>query len=58
MNLKKPLRLFALRDVTTGRLVPDTYFSDKVAAKKARDLGGPNLRVTPGPDHYRYAKQH
>ena len=60
MNLKKiaPLRLFALRDTTTGKLIPDAFFSDKQAAKTARDAGGSHLRVTPGPDHRRYSKQH
>lgn len=60
MNLKKPspLRLFALRDTTTGRLIPDTYFPDKTKAKLARDAGGAHLRVTVGPDHWRWGKQH
>ena len=59
MNLKTtPLRLFALRDLTTGKLVPDKFFSDKRAAKAARDAGGEHLRVTVGPDHRRYSKQH
>lgn len=60
MNLKtsKPPRLFALRDISTGKLIPGTFFADKRAAKSARDAGGAHLRVTPGPDHWRYGKQH
>lgn len=51
-----PLRLFALRDINTGRTIPNLFFPDKLAAKKARDEGGAHLRVTLGPDHYRYKK--
>lgn len=60
MNLKTttPQRLFALRDINTGKLLPNTFFTDKRAAKTARDAGGAHLRVTPGPDHWRYDKQH
>lgn len=49
------LRLFALRDTKTNKINPDVFFSDKPAAKKARDKlnaappGG--WVVTPGPDH-------
>ena len=52
------LRLFALRNSSTGKLVPDLYFSDKPAAKKERDernKTGGNYVVTPGPDHHRYS---
>ncbi len=52
------LRLFALRDSSTGKRVPDLYFSDKPAAKKGRDernKSGGNYVVTPGPDHRRYS---
>jgi hypothetical protein len=51
------LRLFALRDTKTNKLVPDAFFSDKPAAKKARDelnSQGDNVVVTPGPDHRRF----
>lgn len=60
MNLKTPTppRLFALRDLTTGRLVPNEFFSSKPDAKKRRDELGASIRVTPGPDHWRYGKQH
>lgn len=56
MKPTSPKRLFALRDITTGRVIPNLFFSDKLAAKKARDEGGAHLRVTLGPDHYRYKK--
>lgn len=52
------LRLFALRNSSTGKRVPDLYFSDKSAAKKERDernKSGGNYVVTPGPDHRRYS---
>lgn len=46
------LRLFAIRDTHTGKLIAGD-FSDKKAAKAERDrLGGaPQFVVTPGPDH-------
>jgi hypothetical protein len=51
------LRLFALRNTSTGRLI-DGYYPDKPAAKKARDelnaQGVDKYVVTPGPDHRRY----
>ncbi len=48
MNLK----LFAIRDLTTGRLIPGLFFSSKQAAKTKRDeLGNATHRVTYGPDH-------
>ena len=52
------LRLFALRNTSTGKTLADTYFSDKVAAKRERDKrnkAGGSYVVTPGPDHRRYA---
>ena len=52
------LRLFALRNSSTGKLVPDLYFSDKPAAKKERDernKAGGTYVVSPGPDHRRYS---
>lgn len=48
------LRLFALRDATTGKTIPDLYFADKQAAKRIRDernAQGGKYTVTPGPDH-------
>ena len=50
------LRLFALRDTTSNKIVPDLFFSSKPEAKKARDERnekGASLVVTPGPDHRR-----
>lgn len=52
------LRLFALRNTSTGKILADTYFGDKVAAKRERDernKAGGSYVVTPGPDHRRYA---
>lgn len=52
------LRLFALRNTSTGKILADTYFGDKVAAKRERDernKAGDSYVVTPGPDHRRYA---
>ena len=52
------LRLFALRDTSTGRILPDAYFGDKAAAKRERDernKAGGSYVVTPGPDHRRYS---
>ena len=49
------LRLFAVRNLTTGKIIPNTFFSSKAEAKKARDeLGADTHRVTPGPDHRGY----
>lgn len=47
------LRLFAIRDTSSNKLIPDANFSDKKAAKAERDrLGGaPRFVVTHGPDH-------
>lgn len=49
------LRLFAIRDTSTNELVPDTWFSSKDAAKRARDElnqdGSGRYVVTLGPDH-------
>lgn len=50
------LRLFALRDTITNKLIPDLFFPTKPEAKKARDdynKGGGSCVVTPGPDHRR-----
>lgn len=50
------LRLFALRDTSTNKIVPDLYFTDKQKAKEARNernRNGGSYVVTPGPDHRR-----
>lgn len=50
------LRLFALRDTVTNKLIPELFFPSKPEAKKARDernKKGASLVVTPGPDHRR-----
>lgn len=49
------LNLFAIRSLTTGRIIPDLFFSDKSAAKKGRDrLGADSHVVTYGPDHRKF----
>lgn len=49
------LRLFAIRNLTTGRIVPDAYFPSKPAAKAKRDeLGATSHCVTYGPDHRKF----
>ena len=51
------LRLFALRDTKTNKVIPDAFFPDKPSAKKMRDQlneSGGTVVVTPGPDHRRY----
>lgn len=53
------LRLFALRDTQTNKLVPDLYFVSKPEAKRARDLHNSSSNsaryvVTPGPDHRKF----
>lgn len=53
------LRLFALRDTQTNKLVPDLYFVSKPEAKRARDElnnGVQRYVVTAGPDHRRAKK--
>ena len=53
------LRLFAIRDTQTNKLVSDVYYTSKPDAKRARDeLNGPSKRyvVSPGPDHRRAKK--
>lgn len=58
MNLKttpKALRLFAIKDTTSGRIVPNLFFSDKMKAKAERtNLGAGTHCVTYGPDHRHY----
>lgn len=49
------MKLFAIRDLTSGRLIPNLYFSDKNAAKRKRDeLGAATHCVSYGPDHWKY----
>jgi hypothetical protein len=46
------LRLFAIRDLSTGRILPQEYFASKSEAKARRDeLGSASYCVTYGPDH-------
>lgn len=46
------LRLFAIRDLATGRILPNLFFSSKAEAKRERDkLGDKTHCVTYGPDH-------
>lgn len=49
------LKLFALRDLHTGRIVPDLFFYEKKTAKAARiEMGADRFCVTYGPDHRHY----
>lgn len=58
-NTQKSLRLFALRELSTGRIVPDTFFPDKPSAKRAREVAGANkFCVTYGPDHRHFKATH
>lgn len=53
------LRLFALRDTQTNKIVPDLYFAGKPEAKRQRDVlnaGTPRYVVTAGPDHRKFKK--
>jgi hypothetical protein len=53
------LRLFAIRDLSNGRLVPNLFFQDKAQAKKKRDeLGKHKHCVTYGPDHRHFKPTH
>jgi hypothetical protein len=55
MTATKGLRLFQLKDTTTGQRVGN-YFPDKMSAKRARDdknKGTAQFVVTLGPDHRR-----
>lgn len=54
------MKLFTLRNTTTNKIHPETFFTDKMKAKKARDLiseqtGQPHV-VTYGPDHKKFTK--
>lgn len=49
------LRLYALRDLATNRIIIGLYFSDKAKAKADRDTRPPGTHcVTYGPDHRKY----
>ena len=54
------LRLFALRDIATNKIVPELYFGSKQEAKREPDRRPAGQFVlTPGPDHRRYeSKKH
>jgi len=59
--MQRSLRLFQLRErPKNGRVIPDTYFSNKMDAKAARDSGayGSDLVVVLGPDHRRYDRDY
>ena len=50
------LRLFALRNIHTNKLLPELYFSSKPEAKRKRDAMNEEAKtnvyvVTAGPDH-------
>lgn len=53
------LRLFAIRDTVTGKIIPDLFFPSKPDAKRHRDKLDDDIGhkgrhvVTPGPDHRR-----
>lgn len=54
------MKLFTIRNTTTNKIHPGTFFTDKMKAKKARDLiseqtGQPHV-VTYGPDHKKFTK--
>lgn len=56
------LRLFALRNTQTNKLVTSDYYTSKPAAKRARDqankeAGQDIYVVSPGPDHRKAAKR-
>ena len=54
MNLPQ-LKLFAIRNLSTGKLVADTFFQAKQDAKAARSkLGDTTHVVTNGPDHRKF----
>jgi hypothetical protein len=55
-------KLFQIVDTTTGKVVPNSFFPDKMLAKKARrelnESANSPVRyiVSPGPDHRKYRK--
>lgn len=53
------LKLFALRNNSTKKLLPDEFFPNKPAARVRRDELNQGLKevlyvVSPGPDHRRF----
>lgn len=53
------MKLFALKNLVTGKVLPDLYFKDKQQAKAKRDelnTDQVTFCVTYGPDHRRYTK--
>lgn len=53
------LRLFAIRDTRSNKLIPDAYYASKPEAKRARDnMNGATSRyvVAPGPDHRKFKR--
>lgn len=51
------MKLFALRDNTSNKVVPNLFFANKQDAKRERDTrnaAGGHYTVTVGPDHRRY----
>lgn len=49
------LRLFAIRNLATGRIIPNLYFPSKPAAKLERTAQGEKTHcVTYGPDHRKF----
>ena len=50
-------RLFQLRKYPKGPTIPNVYFSDKSAAKAARNEMGGTTVVSLGPDHRNYTTE-
>lgn len=52
------MKLFAIRNSVTNRIIPNTYFADKALAKKARDAltaqTQQDHKLTYGPDHRKF----
>ena len=54
MNLPK-LKLFAIRNIADGKIIPGTFFHAKQDAKAERaKLGNDTHVVTSGPDHRKF----
>ena len=50
------LRLFAIRELSSSRIIPNLYFPSKQEAKVKRDeLGAATHCVTYGPDHRHFS---
>lgn len=49
------LRLFAIRDLTTNKIIPGVFFGSKQEAKLERTRRGAETHVvTNGPDHRKF----